>query len=41
MYGYLKQQKGLILNRFDKASIAEAVKSVNEVFPRNESVFTK
>ena len=34
MYTYLKQQKELILNGFDKAGITEAVKSANEIFAR-------
>ena len=40
-YEYLKQQKGSILNKFDKAGITEAVKSANEVFMRSENSFTE
>ena len=39
MYTYLKQQKESILNGFDKAGMAEVVKSANEVFPRIENTF--
>ena len=38
---YLRQQKGSILNGFDKAGITEAVKSANEVFIRIENPFTE
>ena len=41
MYTYLKQQKGSILNGFDKAGITEAVKSANEVFARIENLFSE
>ena len=41
MYDYLKQQKGSILNGFDKAGITEVVKSANEVFAKIENSFTE
>ena len=41
MCDYLKQQKGSILNGFDKRSITEAVKSANEVFARIENLLQK
>lgn len=41
MYDYLKQQKVLSLNGFDKASIKEVVNSANEVIKRTENPFTE
>ena len=38
---YLRQQKGSILNGFDKAGITETIKSANEVFTRIENPFTE
>ena len=32
MHDYPKQEKGLILNGFDNADIAESVKSAKEIF---------
>ena len=41
LYDYLKQQKGAILNVFDKACITEVVKSANKIFSRIEIPFTE
>ena len=41
MYDYLKQQKGAILNGFDKTGIKEAVKLANKVFERIENPLQK
>ena len=40
IYDYLKQQRELILNGFDKVGVIEAVKSANEVFTRIGNTFT-
>ena len=39
MYDYLKQQKGSILNVFDKVGVTESVKSPSEIFARIENPF--
>ena len=41
MHDYLKQQKGSILNWFDKAGITEAINSANKVFAKIGSLFTE
>ena len=41
MFDKQKQQNESIVNGFNKAGITEAVKSVNDVFPRIENPFTQ
>ena len=41
MFEYMKHQNESIVNGFDKAGIAEAVKLANEVFSRIENRFTQ